>query len=408
VTGIFVTVFVILLYALMLPYMGLMVMVIVGAFRAQKRPISRERPSVSVIIPAHNEEDKLEATLTSLSKQQYRGRLEFVIVNDRSRDATEAIIQKFVAADSRFKLVNVLEPSRRFAPKVNAVNTGIHTSSGDIIIASDADCQYPARWVTSMVSHFEPDVAMVVGYVESTRAGTAKNWVERFESTDWFSLMLTSRSLTHFGWKFASSANNQAYRRSAFEAIGGFGASGRAPSGDEDLLTQRMGKLPGMRVVFASTKDSRVLTRPVPSALALLKQRRRWVSRYHHTLHYHPAFMTSIGVFGFSSVMLSLGVILTPFIPALDPWVYGLWAVKLGIEMYGMGLGTEQLERRDLWGLTTFVWALLHPFFIATVVIWSLLKPGAWYAGARSYRRRFFKRQVREFGRKVRNSIVGY
>jgi cellulose synthase/poly-beta-1,6-N-acetylglucosamine synthase-like glycosyltransferase len=408
VTGIFVTVFVILLYALMLPYMGLMLMVIVGAFRAQKRPISRERPSVSVIIPAHNEEDKLEATLTSLSRQQYRGKLEFVIVNDRSRDATEAIIQKFVEADSRFKLVNVTEPSKRLAPKVNAVNTGIQNSSGEIIIASDADCQYPARWVTSMVSHFEPDVAMVVGYVESTRAGAAKNWVERFESTDWFSLMLTSRSLTHFGWKFASSANNQAYRRSAFEAIGGFGASGRAPSGDEDLLTQRMGKLPGMRVVFASTKDSRVLTRPVPSALALLKQRRRWVSRYHHTLHYHPAFMTSIGVFGFSSVMLSLGVILTPFIPALDPWVYGLWAVKIGIEMYGMGLGMEQLERRDLWGLTTFVWALLHPFFIATVVIWSLLKPGAWYAGARSYRRRFFKRQVREFGRKVRNSIVGY
>ncbi len=407
-TGFLITSFVVLLYALMLPYIALMLMVVVGAYRAKKRPISRERPSVSVIIPAHNEEDKLKATLISLSKQQYRGKLEFVIVNDRSVDATPHIIQTFVEQDPRFKLVNVTEPSKRLAPKVNAVNTGIQHSSGEIIFASDADCQYPARWVSSLVSHFEPDVAMVVGYVESTRAGTSKNWVERFESTDWFSLMLTSRSLTHFGWKFASSANNQAYRRSSFEAIGGFGASGRAPSGDEDLLTQRMGKLPGMRVVFASAKDSRVLTRPVPNVLALLKQRRRWVSRYHHTLHYHPGFMASIGVLGFSSVMLSLGVILTPFVPALDPWVFGLWAVKLGVEMYGMSLGMTQLERRDLWGATTLVWALLHPFFIATVVIWSFLKPGAWYAGARSYRRRFFKRQVRELGRRVRNSIVGY
>ncbi|MGL4608717.1 MAG: glycosyltransferase [Trueperaceae bacterium] len=405
---VFTTGFIIVLYALMLPYLGLMLMVIVGAYRAKRRPISRERPSVSVIIPAHNEEDKLEATLTSLSKQHYSGKLEFVIVNDRSIDTTPNIIKRFGEQDPRFKLVNVTEPSRRFAPKVNAVNTGIQNSTGEIIIASDADCQYPARWVASMVSHFEPDVAMVVGYVESTSVGSAKNWVERFESTDWFSLMLTSRSLTHFGWKFASSANNQAYRRSAFEAIGGFGASGRAPSGDEDLLTQRMGKLPGMRVVFASATESRVLTRPVPNFISLLKQRRRWVSRYHHTVHYHPAFMVSIGVLGFSSVMLSLGVILTPFIPELDPWVYGLWAVKLGIEMYGMGLGLRQLERRDLWGLSTFVWALLHPFFIATVVIWSFLKPGAWYAGARSYRRRFFKRQVREFGRKVRDAIVGY
>jgi poly-beta-1,6-N-acetyl-D-glucosamine synthase len=405
---VFTTGFIIVLYALMLPYIGLMLMVVVGAYRAKRRPISRERPSVSVIIPAHNEEDKLEATLTSLSKQQYRGKLEFVIVNDRSRDATPEIIQRFVDQDPRFRLVNVTEPSKRLAPKVNAVNTGIQNSTGDIIIASDADCQYPVRWVASMVSHFESDVAMVVGYVESTRAGMAKNWVERFESTDWFSLMLTSRSLTHFGWKFASSANNQAYRRSAFEAIGGFGASGRAPSGDEDLLTQRMGRLPGMRVVFASAPDSRVLTRPVPNALALLKQRRRWVSRYHHTLHYHPAFMASIGVLGFSSVFLVLGIILTAFLPELDPWVYGLWGVKLAIEMYGMSLGMNQLERRDLWGVPTFVWALLHPFFIATVVIWSFLKPGAWYAGARSYRRRFFKRQVRELGRKVRHAIVGY
>jgi cellulose synthase/poly-beta-1,6-N-acetylglucosamine synthase-like glycosyltransferase len=399
------TIFVVLLYILMLPYMALMVMVIVGMYRAKKRPISRERPSVSVVIPAHNEEDKLEATLTSLSKQQYRGSLEFVIVNDRSKDATPQIIQKFVALDPRFRLVNVTEPSKRLAPKVNAVNTGIQNSKGEIIIASDADCQYPERWVANIVSHFEPDVAMVVGYVESTRAGTTRNWVERFESADWFTLMLTSRSLTRFGWKFASSANNQAYRRSAFHAIGGFGASGRAPSGDEDLLTQRMGRLPGMRVVFASTPDSRVLTRPVANFGSLLKQRRRWVSRYHHTLHYHPGFMLSIGILGFSSIFLSLGVILTAFAPALAPWVYGLWAVKLGIEMYGMNMGAAQLERRDLGGVTAFSWALIHPFFIATVVIWSFLKPGAWYAGARSYRRRFLKRQVREFGRKLRNSM---
>jgi cellulose synthase/poly-beta-1,6-N-acetylglucosamine synthase-like glycosyltransferase len=257
-----------------------------------------------------------------------------------------------------------------------------------------------------MVSHFEDDVAMVVGYVESTRAGRAKNWVETFESTDWFSLMLVSRSLTHFGWKFASSANNQAYRRSAFEAIGGFGAGGRAPSGDEDLLTQRMGRLPGMRVIFASSPETRVLTKPVPNLLALLKQRRRWVSRYQHVLHYHPAFISSIALLGFQSMMLSLGIILSPFVPTLVPWFFGLWLAKIAVELYGMNTGTRQLERRDLWGLPSLIWALLHPFFITTVIIWSLIKPSAWYAGARSYRRRFIQRQWREFRRKLRHSVT--
>ncbi len=394
--------FIIIMYALALPYIGLMLMVIVGMYRATRRPYSEATPSVSVIIPAHNEEAKLAATLGSLAKQQYEGELEFVVVNDRSTDGTEAIIQDFVQHDPRFKLCTITAPSKRLAPKVNAVNAGIAHSSGEIILASDADCQYPEGWVAGMVSHFADDVAMVVGYVESTSAHGAKNWVQRFETTDWFVLMLVARSLTHFGWKFASSANNQAYRRSAFEAIGGFGASGRAPSGDEDLLTQRMGRLPGMRVVFASSPETRVLTHPAPGLMALLRQRRRWVSRYHHVMHYHPAFLLSIAILGFQSIALAAGILLSPFVPAIVPWVIALWLAELAVEMYGLNLGTQQLGRRDLWGLNSLTWGLLHPFFIAFVVIWSLIKPGAWYAGAKSYRRRFFKRQLRELSRKVR------
>lgn len=397
---------IVLLYALALPYIGLMVMVVVGMYRARRRPYSSDNPSVSVIIPAHNEEDKLPQTLASLARQQYVGVLEFVIVNDRSTDATEQIIRNFMAQDSRFRLVNVEVPSRRLAPKVNAVNHGIKHSTGDIILTSDADCTYPAGWIAGMVSHFERDVVMTVGYVESTPYGGAKTLSQRFETTDWFTLMLVARSLTHFGWKFASSANNQAYRRSAFEAIGGFGSGGRAPSGDEDLLTQRMGRLPGKRVVFASTPETRVLTSSMPNFWAFLRQRRRWVSRYHHVMHYHPGFLASIAVLGFQSVTLSFSIILAIFIPELRPWVIALWGAELLVEFYGLWLGTGQLKRRDLWGSSSLIWALLHPFVIAFVVIWSLIKPGAWYAGARDVRKRFWKRRMREFKRKVKSSLL--
>ena len=402
----FMTIYLILLYALVLPYIGLMLLVIVGLLRRNAQPRSSETPSVSVVIPAHNEEAKLGATLASLATQKYSGTLEFVIVNDRSTDATESIIQHYAQADARFRLVNVHLPSRRLSPKVNAVNTGIQASSGEIILTSDADCQYPETWVSGMVSHFEPDVAMVVGYVESTRQGDDSGAVQRFESTDWLSLMLTSMALTHFGWKFASSANNQGYRRSAFQAIGGFGASGRAPSGDEDLLTQRMGRLQDKRIVFASTPEIRVYTQPMPGLYALLNQRRRWVSRYHHIMHYHPLFWLAISILGAQSIMLSAGIIAAFFIPALMPYVFGLWGVKLAVEVVGMHLGERQMGRRDLGGLTTLTWAVLHPFFIATVVIWSLIKSGEWRAGANSYRRRFAKRQWREWWRKVRGGGI--
>ena len=399
-------IFLLLLYALVVPYIGLMLMVLVGLFRRSNRPFNPATPTVSVIIPAHNEEAKIGAMLASLAEQRYEGEVEFVIVNDRSRDATPAIIRSFVERDARFRLVNVSEPSRRLSPKVNAVNIGIANSSGEIILTSDADCQYAPTWVSGMVSHFEEDVAMVVGYVESTKPGDGAGPVQRFESTDWLSLMLTSMSLTHFGWKFASSANNQGYRRSAFKEIGGFGASGRAPSGDEDLLTQRMGRLQGGRIVFASDPGIRVLTQPMPSTPALLNQRRRWVSRYRHIMHYHPAFWLSIFTLGFQSVLLSTAIVLSLFFPALAPYVFGLWTFKLTVELFGMYIGTGIMGRRDLWGVTTLTWALLHPFFIATVVLWSLIKSGEWKAGAQGYRRRFMKRQLREMRRKVRGGLL--
>lgn len=398
-------IFLVVLYGLVLSYVGLMLMVVAGMLRRQRRPFSAERPPVSVIIPAHNEQESLPGTLTSLSQQRYPGTVEFVVVDDRSSDSTNEIIEGFVASDSRFRRVRIESPSSRLAPKVNAVNEGIRESSGAIIVTSDADCEYPPGWLEGMVSHFEENVTMVVGYVECTRADRPKSALATFESIDWFSLMLTSRSLTRFGWKFASSANNQAYRRSAFEAAGGFGAGGRAPSGDEDLLTQRLGRLSGARIVFASTPEVRVLTRPMPSLLALLKQRKRWVSRYHHVMHYHPGFIASIAALGLQSVALTVALCLSFLVPWIAPWVACLWGVKLGVELGGMRIGTAQLDRGDLWGLPVLMWATLHPLFIATVVIWSFLQPGEWRAGADGYRRRYWRRQFREAGRRFRTAM---
>src|SRR5690554_5188093 len=393
----------VILYVLVLSYTGLLVLVNLGMFLPDlNRRRSGPLPGVTVILPAHNEQERLPATLSSLAAQEYAGAVEFVIVDDRSTDATADIIDSFAARDPRFRRLTVTESSRRLSPKVNAVNSGIRASDGEIIITTDADCEYPAGWIDELVSHFNDDVVMVVGYVETTRAWQARNFVQLFETVDWLSLMLTSRSLTRYGWKFTSSANNQAYLRSAFVEAGGFGASGRAPSGDEDLLTQRLGRLPGSRVVFAGSPPARVRTRPVDTALQLLHQRRRWVSRYHHPIHYQAPFLVSITVLGLSSLVLSLAVLLLPFFPAAVPWVLGLWAFKILVELQGIYVGTRQFGRRDLWFLPTLAWAVLHPFFIGATVVMSFVRPGDWRGGTTGYRTRWFRRQLSLARRRLR------
>ncbi len=388
-----------LLLALGIPYLGLLLLVVAGMLRRDRPPPARwaeppRWPSVSVVLPAHDEEYRLPATLASLAAQRYPGEHEFIVVDDRSTDATAALARRVAARDERFKVERVTEPSRRAAPKVNAVLHGILRSRGELIVTTDADCRHGPDWLEGLARAFTPGVVMVTGYVEAEAEGPAR-FVDAFEGADWFSLMLTSRSLLRFGMAFASSANNQAYLRSAFRAAGGFGAAARAPSGDEDLLVQRLGRLPGARVAFACAPSVRVTTRTMGTWRAFLRQRRRWVSRYQHLVQYHPGFVAGLGVLGLESVVLVCALAAAPFVPRLAPWALSLYAAQTVVHVTGMWIGARQLGRPRFGGPLALLWALLHPLYIAFVVVASLVKPAAWRAGALHYRRRFLRTYLR-------------
>lgn len=409
----------VVLVALAVPLVAAQLWIIVGMFRTTKpsaaqqpsrRPVAAAEftrggratggsgrwPSVSVIIPAHNEASRLPATLASLAAVEYHGSWEIVLVDDRSSDATPELLQRASVADPRIKVVTITEASKRLAPKVNAVRQGILASSGTVIVTSDADCRYRPGWLSAMVSAFEPGIVMVSGYVETDTAAVRGAagvplwaWIE---AADWFSLMLVSRSMLRFGKAYASSANNQAYLRSAFDMAGGFGAGARAPSGDEDLLAQRLGALPDSRVAFADGPDTRVSTSSAGSFVAFLKQRSRWVSRYRHMVHYRPAFLAGLSVLGFESIGVCCALLAAPFVPELRLVTLGVYLAQTAAHVFGMNVGARQLGRPDLGGGVSVVWALLHPFIIATAVVWSWLAPGDWRAGAVDYRRSLMRR----------------
>ena len=388
---------------------------------------ARAWPSVSVIVPAHNEAARLEATLSCLAAQRYPGPHEFVVVDDRSTDGTAALVSQAAAADPRFRLVQVSEASRRNAPKVNAVRLGIQASGGEVIVTTDADCGFGPDWLEAMVESFAPGVVMVCGYVETDLPPGAPLWA-RLEAADWFSLMLVSRSMLRSGRAYASSANNQAYLRSAFLAAGGFGATARAPSGDEDLLAQRLARLPGARVVFAADRRLRVRTASAGSPLAFLRQRRRWVSRYQHMVHYSPSFVAGLSVLGLESIVLAgslvgvsllggstlagsvlgvpqLAAPLVTSVAAVAKVALAIYALQTAVHLTGMSIGMRQLGRADLGGLTALAWALVHPLLISAALIWSWLAPGDWRTGAADYRVSLLRRRWRLLTRELLRAL---
>lgn len=88
---------------------------------------------ISVIIPAYNREDYIEACLDSISGQSY-GDIEIIVVNDGSTDSTENLSLKKATADSRIKVVN--RPNGGLS---RARNTGLDNAKGDFVAFVDSD-----------------------------------------------------------------------------------------------------------------------------------------------------------------------------------------------------------------------------------------------------------------------------
>jgi cellulose synthase/poly-beta-1,6-N-acetylglucosamine synthase-like glycosyltransferase len=393
--------------ALALLYAAVALVLAVTLRRARRPPASMgaDWPDVDVIVPARDEAEGLPATLASLAAQDYPGRLRVIVVDDRSRDDTALLVDAAAARDDRIRLVRVEAPSRRLAPKVNAVAHGVEAGSAPWIVTTDADCVHPRGWLRALLSAAGERDVLVTGHVETARHGEARGLFAKVEALDWVSLMLTNRALVLLGAAVVSTANNQAYRRAAFRAVGGFGAAGRAPSGDEDLLAQRLGALPGAGVAFADAPEARVLTASTRTWGGLLAQRRRWVSRYHHPQHYHRGFLAGIALLGAHSLCLSVATLTLPFWPAGLPWLLAAWGTVLAVVVSGMHVGLAGLGRDDLGGWPVWAWALLHPFLISAATLWSIVRPGSWRAGASAYRGRAWRAGLRRLWRRARSRL---
>jgi len=111
----------------------------------------------SVIIPAYNAEQYIEATIASAT-QQNGCVLEIIVVDDRSTDNTATIVTRIAANDSR---VSLLALPRNGGPSV-ARNAGIMAARGDWIALLDADDSFaPGRLATLIALGEEKRADMV-------------------------------------------------------------------------------------------------------------------------------------------------------------------------------------------------------------------------------------------------------
>ncbi len=113
----------------------------------------------SIIIPCRNEEKYIRHCIESVIAQEFpKNELELLIVDGMSRDTTRAIIQKYILQHSFIKL---LDNPRWITPC--ALNIGIKSAQGDIIIRMDAHATYNPDYIPKCVQHLHESKADNVG-----------------------------------------------------------------------------------------------------------------------------------------------------------------------------------------------------------------------------------------------------
>ena len=225
-------------------------------------------PTVSVIIPAWNEEVGIVKTIQSVVDTAYP-RLQVVVVNDGSTDGTHARIKQFIAdheeagGSARITYLNLPNGG-----KARAMNRGLRQADGEIIVTIDADSVMDPAALDRMVECFsDAKVGGVAGNVVVANRNRPIGWMQQLEYVYGF---FFKRADSLFNSVYIIGGAAAAYRREVLEKMGGFDHS--IITEDIEMSTRILAH--GYKTRYAA--DAVVYTEGPSDFKGLCNQRLRW------------------------------------------------------------------------------------------------------------------------------------
>ena len=287
-----------------------------------------EWPSVVVVVPARDEEGKVGKCVANLVGQDYpAGKMEIVVVNDHSGDGTVAEARAAGQGHPGFKVVD-LEAVQGTAYKKAAVKRGIEVSEGEWVLTTDADCRMGPDWLRTMAGQFRENVGMVSGPVELT----GKGMFQEMQALEFMGLVAVGAGSIAAGAPNMCNGANLAYRRAAFEQVGGFSGIDHIASGDDELLMHKIAAETDWEVVFAKERKAVVKTEALATWSAFRAQRKRWVSK---SRAYKRKGITAILVLSYLAI---LGIPLLLTLAFFHPTLWYFFAASLSLKVLSEGI----------------------------------------------------------------------
>jgi len=264
-----------LLYILIFLYCALVLTYIIGWVSTAnfKSTNNQFTTSVTILVPARNEEENIQLCLEAITNQNYpKELLEIIVINDHSTDNT-------VNFASSFNNIIVLKLQDAEGKKA-AISHGIENAIGELIVTTDADCVMGKDWLNDMVGFYETTNCKMIA--APVMFHQEKSFLEKFQVLDFAGMMGVTAASLKYNLSSMCNGANLAYTKKVFNEVNGFEGIDNVPTGDDLLLMEKIKKLHPNSVKFLKSKKAIVYTKAQPNFKALQNQRIRWTSKAKH------------------------------------------------------------------------------------------------------------------------------
>jgi peptidoglycan-N-acetylglucosamine deacetylase len=239
------------------------ILALIEKMRPDRAVMPVPEPSVTVLIPAHNEESVIVQTVSSVLVSDVKD-LHVIVVNDGSSDRTGELLDENFGNDPRVRIIHQVNRG-----KAAALSRAMDAARTEILVTIDADTEVEPDAIRKLLRHFsDPKVGAVAGNV---KVGNRSRWLTRWQALEYItSQNMEKRAFDLLNCITVVPGALGAWRKGAIEAAGGITADTVAEDADLTIAIRRL----GWRISY--DEGALAWTEAPDTPHALIRQRFRW------------------------------------------------------------------------------------------------------------------------------------
>ena len=341
-------------------YLGIYLRVALFKKTDNNSNINTEKPPVSVVICARNEEENLKHFLPKVLEQKYPN-YEVIVVNDCSSDNSDIVLENFQKQYPHLKVTTIKEDEKFSHTKKLALTVGIKAAKNEWLLLTDADCVPQSDlWLSTMAENFKGNTEVVLGYGGYLSEKGLLNKLIRFDT------MLIA--MNYFGFTlirkpYMGVGRNLAYKRSLFFKNRGFASHSQLDSGDDDLFIREVANKANTVVEFRH--EAHTLSVPCKTYTNWIRQKRRHTST---SKYYNSGIKLLLGLEPFSRLLFFLSA-LALIALLYFPYIVGsVLIVRMIVKLSIIKAVMKKLNEKKIL-LTSLLWDFYSLYFYSKLLL---------------------------------------